>query len=991
MCASLPLLDILLFIGSENAMYSKQAMMLDGPGGDHRNETSGSHEKEPGQASSKKYDTLPQIIGTRDLIVLFVLTVVFLSNINGVQFGGPSSFLYWALGLCTFLIPCVVVTQWMMKQFPGAGGHYLWAKQIMGVQWGFLSAFCAWLPCVLASISIVGCALALCQYLFPFLFTTLWVPCFCIVMLLLLATGMTCLPLLYLKRILLVVATLYLAVFGLLGVAGVYWLIQKHPSASSFSFSTAWTPTASNVAVYGIVILALLGADTPLFLSGEIRGGVQGVRRTSSFVWWGAIIAFLAYILGTFGVFVIVPANQAGAFTASIQAIQLSFGPVFAYGAGICLLLGQFAVMSAYILMPSRMLVVVAADRRLPLSLTAVNRFGVPLRSIALQSLIVLASAIFSFVLAPGIFIAGNASADLALITYNVLQGSASVIWTISSVQLLAMPLLLLASRTLRKSTTRTMRIVLLNCSAIGIAASLIGIWETVTGSWVPSLVSNPRWTSLLITVIACSLFVGWAISEIPRIRALLTEQKMLTEREKNLRAQVQTQYEQKEALVEQLQEARQEQEVLVEQQKVLFDEVDRLYQEQKLAAVTDAITNLPNHRALMSHLDKELARCERTNMACAVLFVDLDHFKQINDTWGHQAGDTILRETASRLRATIRTEDFVGRYGGEEFALILTNVAMETACEVAERLRFAVSDVPCSWQGDDGTSIQIPVTASIGVAMYGLHGTTREVLLEQADQAMYEAKQNGRNRVRVAGVEMAEKGAIAAKPQEEPILQLLTTVASLRDSGTLNHSRRMIELAEATARHLQRPDEELHLIHLSALLHDIGKIGIPDAILLKPGPLNDEEWNVMRKHPEIGKQILQQAGGIFGALARIVVAHHERWDGAGYPLGLTQETIPVAARILSVVDSFDAMTARRVYREPLTVEQARKELQRCAGSQYDPLVVSAFLEVLDERLQKEANEVKNGTPVSADASEYPQGNAPTMTHEGMLGAIGSL
>ena len=160
-------------------------------------------------------------------------------------------------------------------------------------------------------------------------------------------------------------------------------------------------------------------------------------------------------------------------------------------------------------------------------------------------------------------------------------------------------------------------------------------------------------------------------------------------------------------------------------------------------------------------------------------------------------------------------------------------------------------------------------------------------------------------------------------------------------------------------------------VVDLSALLHDIGKVGIPDAILHKPGPLTADEWKVMRQHPEIGRQILQQAGGIFGVLARIVVAHHERWDGAGYPLGLTQESIPLAARILAVVDSFDAMTARRVYREPLTIEEARQELQRCAGSQYDPEVVDAFLTILNEQHQEEMAKAEQAAQRDTQASAY--------------------
>ena len=141
-----------------------------------------------------------------------------------------------------------------------------------------------------------------------------------------------------------------------------------------------------------------------------------------------------------------------------------------------------------------------------------------------------------------------------------------------------------------------------------------------------------------------------------------------------------------------------------------------------------------------------------------------------------------------------------------------------------------------------------------------------------------------------------------------------------------------------------------MHMVRLSALLHDIGKIGVPDAILRKPGKLSDEEWVEMRKHPEIGRQILDQVGGAFSHMSNIVAAHHERWDGFGYPNGLSGEDIPLGARIITVVDAYDAMTERRVYREPLPVEAARAELRRCSGQQFDPRVVEAFLAVLDDQ-----------------------------------------
>ncbi len=158
-------------------------------------------------------------------------------------------------------------------------------------------------------------------------------------------------------------------------------------------------------------------------------------------------------------------------------------------------------------------------------------------------------------------------------------------------------------------------------------------------------------------------------------------------------------------------------------------------------------------------------------------------------------------------------------------------------------------------------------------------------------------------------------------------------------------------------------------MIRLAALLHDLGKIGIPDAVLHKPGPLTAEEWAIMRGHPEIGQQILAQVGGVFALLSRIVVAHHERWDGKGYPHGLAKEAIPIGARILSVVDSYDAMLSDRPYRKPLSAAQARAELRRCSGSQFDPIVVAAFLQVLDEGevLPGERSSASEGKAVRED------------------------
>ncbi len=371
-----------------------------------------------------------------------------------------------------------------------------------------------------------------------------------------------------------------------------------------------------------------------------------------------------------------------------------------------------------------------------------------------------------------------------------------------------------------------------------------------------------------------------------------------------------------------------------------------------------------------MSRIDEVVSRCQRTHGSCAVLFVDLDHFKCVNDTWGHRAGDAILHEVGSRLRARLRQEDFVGRYGGEEFAIVLTDVDVHEASQTADRLLAALNTEPCYWETEDsGSIVAIAVTGSIGVAVYQLHGITREELVEHADQAMYQAKHTGRNCVCIATIhaDVDAKSVSQAVSQTAPAqgvlqvaneehtreivgVQALRAAIAARDRGTSIHSHRLVHLAQAVGHKLKHSEEELHLLRLAAILHDIGKIGIPDAILNKPGSLTDEEWSIMRRHPEIGRQILEELGGVFHQLAEIVVAHHECWDGKGYPHGLAEEAIPLNARILTVVDAYDAMTTHRPYHEPMPVSQARTELQRCSGSQFDPSVVAAFLQVLDEQ-----------------------------------------
>src|SRR5229473_1817080 len=218
---------------------------------------------------------LPAVLSTKDMALFLLLIILFISNVNGVQFGGPATFLYWGLGILTFLIPSAFVTRWLALRFPGQGAPYIWATRILGPGWNFLIAFCAWWPGVFAVVSAVDACLVFIQYLNPTWFGTPGEQGIAIAVILVVATAITCLPLRRLKTILLVLAALYLSIFVLIGAAGAWWLLGGpgaggHAAATSFSAPGAWQLNGGNFGVFGVVILALLGVDIPLFMGGEI-------------------------------------------------------------------------------------------------------------------------------------------------------------------------------------------------------------------------------------------------------------------------------------------------------------------------------------------------------------------------------------------------------------------------------------------------------------------------------------------------------------------------------------------------------------------------------------------------------------------------------------------------------------------------------------------------------------------------------------------------
>lgn len=372
--------------------------------------------------------------------------------------------------------------------------------------------------------------------------------------------------------------------------------------------------------------------------------------------------------------------------------------------------------------------------------------------------------------------------------------------------------------------------------------------------------------------------------------------------------------------------------------------------------ATTDPLTGLPNHRAMVAALDAEMERAHRYGRPFSVLFLDIDHFKAINDGLGHAAGDAALREFAAVVRGSLRGVDTLGRWGGEEFVALLPETDSEGALSAAEAARAAVAAHCVAACG--GTRL----TCSVGVAAHPLHfapehGGERDALVEGADRAMYAAKHLGRNQVRCAddpAVAALLREADAGTSREQQALsgtiEALAALVDARQTAAGASAERVAALSVELAQEMGLPGAEARLMGQAARLHNIGKIAVSDAVLCKPGRLNAEEWAVIKRHPVVGADVVSLVPGL-RALAGIIYSHHEHWNGTGYPEGLAGDAIPLPARILSVVAAFVSMTAEHPYRQARSEAAALDELHRCAGTQFDPDVVRAFARMHPQEL----------------------------------------
>ena len=380
-----------------------------------------------------------------------------------------------------------------------------------------------------------------------------------------------------------------------------------------------------------------------------------------------------------------------------------------------------------------------------------------------------------------------------------------------------------------------------------------------------------------------------------------------------------------------------------------LLKRVESLIASLYAAVLTDPLTELANRRGFREMLDLEIERARRGSSRVSILVGDLDHFKALNDRDGRSAGDAVLHRVARVLREGRRQVDGVARVGGDEFAIILPESDGNRAVLVSERLRAALAK---AFSEDP-----FPATISFGVASYPEQAETAGSLLRAADEALAAAKQGGRDMsvlhslaIRNAASTGGEARDIAGERFVAAVLDLAEAV-DLRFSGSARHSETVGRYSAMMAQELGLSERRVERARLAGTLHDVGKVGVEDAILNKPGKLTDEEFQAIKKHPEFGAKMLGHPS-LFD-VREWVWAHHERPDGRGYPRGLSGGSLPLESRILAVADSYEAMTCDRSYRPSFGPVAARAELERCSGSQFDPGVVDALLSVLTRESER--------------------------------------
>ena len=366
-----------------------------------------------------------------------------------------------------------------------------------------------------------------------------------------------------------------------------------------------------------------------------------------------------------------------------------------------------------------------------------------------------------------------------------------------------------------------------------------------------------------------------------------------------------------------------------------------------------DTVTGTLNHRSMQEAVEQALQQAHQQQRSFSVLRMDIDRFGLLNATYGHTAGDEVLQRVGNLLRTSLPPNAVLGRYDADEFLIILPDTERSQAAAIASRLREKVREASLVHSTN---GLDVPVTVSIGIATFPTDAATVRGLLSVAEEALSIARQDGQG---VADSQSSWRtryrihmdGAFST-------LEAMVIAIDNKDHYTRRHSEDVTDYALWIAEQLGLSEEQKHTLRLGGLLHDVGKIGIPDAVLLKPGLLTAEEYEVMKQHTVLGAVMLAAVPGMEEAVP-LARSHHERWDGQGYPDGLAGEQIPLLARLLSVADAFSAMTTDRPYRKGMDWSSALRELQRHRGTQFDPVMVDAFVAAVRKRMENRLPEQK--------------------------------
>lgn len=374
-----------------------------------------------------------------------------------------------------------------------------------------------------------------------------------------------------------------------------------------------------------------------------------------------------------------------------------------------------------------------------------------------------------------------------------------------------------------------------------------------------------------------------------------------------------------------------------------------------ELRANIDGLTEIYNHRFFQDRLCEEISRASRYNRSLSLIMLDLDDFKNFNDTWGHQEGDKLLNWFAALCGKCVRNIDILARYGGEEFVILLPETDSQAAFAVADRIREM-----CEKQSLTIFGKNKGMTVSAGLATYPQHAKSAQSLVLNADAAMYYAKRLGKNDCVIYEEEYhrpyrASSGHINTLQFDEDmdIIRVLGVAADSKDLHGEGHSIAVTQLAATLGERLGLSAEEINNLRATALLHDLGKLATPPELFMKPGPLEQDDWKQVTYHPKLGADILERVQQM-NSIVPGVKHHHERYDGKGYPDKLEGTRIPLFARIIAIADAFDAMTNTRSYRPALSVTDAINEIKRCAGTQFDPDLVKVFISYMEKKSNNE-------------------------------------